>query len=86
MLFRSMSKNVAKQLVEQLTKSGVKRLYAVAGDSLNYVNHEISTSKDIEWIHVRHEESGAFAAAAESYFNGIGCCAGSSGPDRKGVG
>src|SRR5690606_11088741 len=34
----------------------------------------------VEWIHVRHEETGAFAAAAEAELNGIACCAGSSGP------
>ena len=51
-----------------------------SGDSLNFVNQAVSTSETIKWIHVRHEECGAFAAEAEAYFSGIGCCAGSSGP------
>ena len=34
----------------------------------------------IKWIHVRHEETAAFAAGAEAQLNGLACCAGSSGP------
>ena len=75
-----MSKNVAQQLVDMLSQAGVKHLYAVTGDSLNFVNQAITNSDTIRWIHVRHEECGAFAAEAEAYFSGIGCCAGSSGP------
>ena len=63
-----------------LSQAGVKHLYAVTGDSLNFVNQAITNSDTIRWIHVRHEECGAFAAEAEAYFSGIGCCAGSSGP------
>ena len=72
--------NISEQLVDLLVQAGVKRLYAVAGDSLNYVNSAIHKSNKISWVHVRHEECGAFAAEAEAYLNGIGCCAGSSGP------
>ena len=75
-----MSKKVARQFVDEISKAGIKHLYAVTGDSLNAVNNAVSTSKDVEWVHVRHEESGAFAACAEAFLNGIGCCAGSSGP------
>ncbi|MCD7973468.1 MAG: thiamine pyrophosphate-dependent enzyme [Candidatus Azobacteroides sp.] len=75
-----MGKKVADQLVEALEKSGVKRIYAVTGDSLNEVNDAVRRKDNIEWVHVRHEEVGAFAAAAEGDLNGIGCCAGSSGP------
>lgn len=75
-----MTKKVAEQLVEQLSEVGIKHFYAIAGDSLNSVNEAIRQSGRLQWIHVRHEESGAFAAAAESALSGIGCCAGSSGP------
>jgi pyruvate dehydrogenase (quinone) len=35
----------------------------------------------IEWIHVRNEEAGAFAAAAEAHLTGLlAVCAGSCGP------
>ncbi|RKR85042.1 pyruvate dehydrogenase (quinone) [Mucilaginibacter gracilis] len=75
-----MSKNVADQLVEMLVDAGVKRIYAVTGDSLNQVNDAVRRNGKIQWIHVRHEEAGAYAAGAEAQLEGIACCAGSSGP------
>ena len=76
-----MAKNVAEQLVDTLEKAGVKRIYAVTGDSLNEVNEAVRKSGKIKWIYVRHEESCAFDAAAEAQLNGeLACCAGSSGP------
>ncbi|WP_316798003.1 thiamine pyrophosphate-dependent enzyme [Pedobacter frigidisoli] len=75
-----MSKNVAEQLVDMLVEAGVKRIYAVTGDSLNYFNEAVRKNGKIRWIHVRNEEAGAFAAAAEAELDGIACCAGSCGP------
>jgi len=75
-----MAQKVAAQLVDILANSGVKRVYAVTGDSLNEFNYAIKKSGKIKWVHVRHEEVGAYAAAAEAQLNGIACCAGSSGP------
>ena len=75
-----MAKNVADQLVEMLVNAGIKRIYAVTGDSLNQVNDAVRREGTIKWIHVRHEEAGAYAASAEAQLNGLACCAGSSGP------
>ena len=75
-----MAKSVADQLVEMLVNAGIKRIYAVTGDSLNEVNDAVRREGSIQWIHVRHEEAGAYAAGAEAQLNGIACCAGSSGP------
>lgn len=75
-----MEKKVADQLVEILVDAGIKRIYAVTGDSLNELNRAIKKNGKIQWIHVRNEEAGAFAAAAEAELEGIACCAGSSGP------
>lgn len=73
--------NVAEQLIEMLVNAGIKRIYAMTGDSLNKVNDAVCRDGRIEWIHVRHEETGAFAAGAEAQLTGrITCCAGSSGP------
>ena len=73
--------NVAEQVVEMLVNAGVKRIYAVTGDSLNGVNDAVRRNGKIEWIQVRHEETGAFAAGAEAQLTGnLACCAGSSGP------
>lgn len=75
-----MSKNVSDQIVEMLVEAGVKRVYAVTGDSLNPVNDAVRRDGRLQWIHVRHEEAGAYAASMEAELNGIGCCMGSSGP------
>lgn len=75
-----MSKNVSDYMVEMLVKAGVQRIYAVTGDSLNPVNDAVRRDGRIQWIHVRHEEAGAYAASMEAELNGIGCCMGSSGP------
>ncbi|GAB2973742.1 thiamine pyrophosphate-binding protein [Mucilaginibacter puniceus] len=75
-----MAKSVADQLVEMLVSAGIKRIYAVTGDSLNHINDAVRRERSIQWIHVRHEEVGAYAAGAEAQLNGLACCAGSSGP------
>lgn len=75
-----MSKNVSDQLMETLVNAGIQRIYSIAGDSLNHVNAAVHRNGKIKWIHVRHEETAAFAAGAEAQLNGLACCAGSSGP------
>jgi len=72
---------ISEQLVKTLEENGVERIYAVTGDSLNAVNEAVSKSDKIQWIHVRHEETGAYAAGAEAQLSGkLACCAGSCGP------
>src|ERR1700680_4234934 len=74
-------KNVADLLIDVLAESGVRQVYGVSGDSLNGITDSIRTSKRIQWIHVRHEETAAFAAGAEAHLTGrLGVCAGSWGP------
>jgi pyruvate dehydrogenase (quinone) len=76
-----MAKTVADQFIETLVKAGVKRIYGVVGDSLNGLTDVIRRRGDIEWVHVRHEETAAFAAAAEAHVTGrLAVCAGSCGP------
>ena len=75
-----MSKNVSDQLVETLVKAGIQRIYAITGDSLNHLNEAVHRNGKIAWIHVRHEETAAYAAGAEALLKGLACCAGSSGP------
>lgn len=71
---------VAENIVENLAASGVRRVYGVAGDSLNGFTDALRDS-EISWIHVRHEETAAFAASAEAALTGeLAVCAGSCGP------
>src|SRR6202140_1112828 len=74
-------KNLAELLVDTLLAAGVKRVYGLAGDSLNGITEAIRTHESIKWIHVRHEEVAAFAAGAEAHLTGeLAVCAGSCGP------
>src|SRR5580658_1090140 len=73
--------NVADLLVATLEQAGVKRIFGVVGDSLNGLTEALRKRGTIEWVHVRHEEVAAFAAAGESQMTGkLAVCAGSCGP------
>ena len=65
-----MSRNVADLMWEMLEKAGVKRCYGIVGDALNPVIDALRRNGHIEFIHVRHEEYGVFAAVADAYFTG----------------
>src|SRR5437868_13695134 len=76
-----MAKRVADLLVDVLVEAGVQRVYGVSGDSLNAITDSIRTRRDMQWVHVRHEEVAAFAAGAEAHLTGkLAVCAGSCGP------
>ncbi|HEX7382476.1 MAG TPA: ubiquinone-dependent pyruvate dehydrogenase [Nevskiaceae bacterium] len=72
---------VADQMVDVLKAAGVKRIYGIVGDSLNGFTDALRRKGGIEWIHMRHEEAAAFAAAGEAHVTGeLAVCAGSCGP------
>jgi len=76
-----MAMKVADLLVEVLAEAGVRRIYGVVGDSLNGITDSIRARENLDWIHVRHEETAAFAAGAEAHLTGkLAVCAGSCGP------
>jgi pyruvate dehydrogenase (quinone) len=73
--------NVADLIAETLMQAGVKRIFGIVGDSLNGLTEALRRRQTIDWIHVRHEEAAAFAAAAEAQITGeLAVCAGSCGP------
>lgn len=72
---------IADQVISALTLSGVRRVYGLPGDSLNGFTDAIRRSGELTWQHVRHEETAAFAAAADAALTGqLAVCAGSCGP------
>jgi len=76
-----MSRKVADLLWEMLANAGVKRCYGIVGDALNPVIDGLRRNGKIEFIHVRHEEYGVFAAVADAYLTGnpVAVC-GTAGP------
>lgn len=65
-----MSGKVADLLWDMLAKAGVQRCYGIVGDALNPVIDGLRRNGKIEFIHVRHEEYGVFAAVAEACLTG----------------
>src|SRR5580704_8756089 len=76
-----MAQKVADVLWSMLAKAGVKRCYGIVGDALNPVIDALRRNGEIEFIHVRHEEYGVFAAVADAYMTGqpVAVC-GTAGP------
>ncbi|MCW2808350.1 MAG: poxB, partial [Marmoricola sp.] len=72
---------VAELLIESLADYGVTSVWGVVGDALNPVTDAIRREDRIEWIGVRHEEVGAFAASAQAQLTGrLSVCMGTVGP------
>ena len=75
------SQTVAGLIVTTLKQAGVRRIFGVAGDSLNGITEALRRDGTIEWLHMRHEEAAAFAASGEAQVTGtLAVCAGSCGP------
>jgi pyruvate dehydrogenase (quinone) len=53
-----------------LHEAGVRRCYGIVGDALNPILDALRRNGKIEFIHVRHEEYGGFAAVADAYMTG----------------
>jgi pyruvate dehydrogenase (quinone) len=72
---------VADALWEMLAEAGVKRCYGIVGDALNPIVDALHRGGRVEFVHVRNEEAGAFAAVAESLVTGesVAIC-GTAGP------
>ena len=72
---------VAELLIESLADHGVTQVWGVVGDALNPVTDAIRREDRIEWMGVRHEEVGAFAASAQAQLTDrLGVCMGTVGP------
>ncbi|MBE0457578.1 thiamine pyrophosphate-binding protein [Pseudoalteromonas sp. KG3] len=75
-----MSITVSEVIADTLIKAGAKRCYGIVGDTINHFTNAISKTS-LEWINVRHEEVGAFAAGGEAYMTRqLAVCAGTCGP------
>ncbi len=76
-----MTKNVATQLLELLSDVGVKQIFGVTGDALNFFVKAIEEQDQVEWVGMKHEGNGSFAAFAQGELgDALGVCAGTTGP------
>lgn len=76
-----MGRTVGDRLWEMLVSAGVRRCYGIVGDALNPVVDAMRRNGAIDFVHVRNEEYGAFAAVAEARLTGrpVAVC-GTAGP------
>jgi pyruvate oxidase len=73
--------NICDSLLDILADYGVKYIFGIPGDAINELTEAIRKQDRIKFIHVMHEESGAFAAAAQAKLSGeLAVCAGTAGP------
>jgi pyruvate dehydrogenase (quinone) len=72
---------IAELIVTALAEHGVRQVWGVVGDALNPVTDAIRREERIEWVGVRHEEAGAFAASAQAQLtDDLAVCMGTVGP------
>src|ERR1041385_655535 len=73
--------NVCEALLDILADYGVKYIFGIPGDAINELIDAIRKQDKIKFIHVMHEEAGAFAASAQAKLSGkLAVCAGTAGP------
>jgi pyruvate oxidase len=75
-----MAKNVCDVIIEVLAERNVEFIFGIPGDAINGLLEAIRKQNKIKFIHVRHEEAGAFAASAISKLTGkLAVCVGTAG-------
>jgi pyruvate oxidase len=73
--------NVCEVLLDILADYGVKHIFGIPGDAINELIDAIRKQDKIKFVHVMHEETGAFAASAQAKLTGeLAVCAGTAGP------
>lgn len=73
--------NVCDVLLETLAANGVRQIFGIPGDAINALIEALRRQDKIKFIHVVHEEAGAFAASAQAKLTGqLAVCAGTAGP------
>ncbi|OYP32975.1 thiamine pyrophosphate-dependent enzyme [Rhodopirellula sp. MGV] len=76
-----MSTTVSEQLLDLLIKAGVQQVFGVIGDALNPFAQAIHRREGVDWVGVRFEGNGSYAAFAQAELSGhLAVCAGTVGP------
>ena len=51
--------NVSDQIINMLANMGIKQIFGIPGDTIDSMMESIRKQNEIEFIVLRHEESGA---------------------------
>jgi len=78
----AIAKTASDVMVDVLVDWGVDTIFGLPGDGIDGFMEALRQAQDrIRFIHVRHEEAGAFMACAYAKFTGkLGACLATSGP------
>ncbi|MDX1484552.1 MAG: thiamine pyrophosphate-binding protein [Alphaproteobacteria bacterium] len=72
---------VSDLLLKVLHSFGVRHVFGIPGDAINDVTDALRRQDKIDFVQVRHEEAGAFAASAQAKLTGrLAACLGTAGP------
>ncbi len=72
---------VTEAMLEVLADAGVRHVFGIPGDAVNAIIDGIRRSDRLTFVHVRHEEVGAFAASAQAKLaGGPAAVVGTAGP------
>lgn len=76
-----MSITVSEYIINTLNQLGVKQFFGIPGDAINHLTEAIRVNNKCQFIAVRHEEVGAFAASAQAKLSHQpSVCMGTAGP------
>ena len=76
-----MAKDVSSVILDTLASVGVRQIFGIPGDAINGLVDAVRRQDRIEFVTVRHEEAGAFAASAQAKLTGrLGVVVGTAGP------
>lgn len=76
-----MATTASTVILDALANAGVRRIFGIPGDAINGLVDAARRNESIDFITVRHEEAGAFAASAAAKLSGnLGAVAGTAGP------
>lgn len=72
---------VAEELLSALTEAGARDVFGIPGDAINHLIDALRRQDELRFVHVRNEETGAFAAGMQAKLTGkLGVCFGTAGP------
>lgn len=73
--------DVSTVILDSLHQVGVRHIFGIPGDAINGLVDAARRHDHLEFVNVRHEESGAFAASAQAKLTGgLAVVAGTAGP------
>ena len=76
-----MAKDLSTAILDSLHQVGVRHIFGIPGDAINGLVDAARRHEHVDFVTVRHEEAGAFAASAQAKLSGsLGVVAGTAGP------